>query len=217
MPTPSPTPAPVPGSARDRLLEAARELFTGRPYDEIAVADITGAAGTSVGSLYYHFGGKAEIYNALYQAYLQRQEQRIRQTLRSARELGVADPRRLFLAGTRAYLTGMWHDRQVSRLFVERPPSARGGDGGDWVARNARLLAGSAPASLPTQVIAAAVAGAMGTWGRELASVDDDERAREFIEQALLVVARMVGIGDDAPGSASGTAVDRLDALDITS
>ena len=41
------------------LLAAAREVFAAHGYDGASIADVVERAGSSVGSLYHHFGGKA--------------------------------------------------------------------------------------------------------------------------------------------------------------
>ena len=46
---------------RERLLQAAADVFARRGYDGTRVADIAGAAGVSNGALYAHFGSKAEL------------------------------------------------------------------------------------------------------------------------------------------------------------
>ncbi|GAA4082487.1 TetR/AcrR family transcriptional regulator [Nonomuraea soli] len=46
---------------RERLLQAAAEVFAERGYDGTRVADIAAAAGVSNGALYSHFGSKAEL------------------------------------------------------------------------------------------------------------------------------------------------------------
>ena len=47
------------------LLDAAREVFTSRGFSEASIADVVERAGSSVGSLYHHFGGKSELFIAL--------------------------------------------------------------------------------------------------------------------------------------------------------
>src|SRR6478672_11082056 len=49
------------------LLDAARRVFTERGFAEASIADIVQRAGSSVGSLYHHFGGKSELFIALWQ------------------------------------------------------------------------------------------------------------------------------------------------------
>jgi AcrR family transcriptional regulator len=46
---------------RERLLQAAADVFGQRGYDGTRVADIAAAAGVSNGALYAHFGSKAEL------------------------------------------------------------------------------------------------------------------------------------------------------------
>src|ERR1700745_2450127 len=57
------------------LLDAARQVFTERGFAEASIADIVQRAGSSVGSLYHHFGGKSELFIALWQEYQQAQEE----------------------------------------------------------------------------------------------------------------------------------------------
>jgi AcrR family transcriptional regulator len=46
---------------RDRLLEAAAEVFAARGYDGTRVSDIAAAAGVSNGAMYAHFSSKADL------------------------------------------------------------------------------------------------------------------------------------------------------------
>ncbi|MEV4111203.1 helix-turn-helix domain-containing protein [Nonomuraea sp. NPDC049695] len=46
---------------RERLLQAAAEVFAERGYDGTRVADIAAAAGVSNGALYAHFSSKADL------------------------------------------------------------------------------------------------------------------------------------------------------------
>ena len=52
---------------RRALLEAARQVFTEQGYAQTSIADVVERAGSSVGSLYHHFGGKSELFLALWQ------------------------------------------------------------------------------------------------------------------------------------------------------
>src|SRR6185437_4017324 len=54
---------------RERLLQAAAEVFAERGYDGTRVADIATAAGVSNGALYAHFGSKAELLVAALRAH----------------------------------------------------------------------------------------------------------------------------------------------------
>lgn len=49
---------------RAKLLQAAIELFSQRPYEEVSVADIAEHAGVATGLLYYYFKDKQGLYAA---------------------------------------------------------------------------------------------------------------------------------------------------------
>ncbi len=89
------------------------------------MADVVDRAGASVGSLYHHFGGKADLYLALFEEYSARQEERAGAAVRAARAEGERDPVALFVAGARGYLQGSWAERDLARLFLAGGGPAR--------------------------------------------------------------------------------------------
>src|SRR6266581_3315925 len=97
-------------ATRSGLLAAAREVFISVGYAQAGVTEIVARAGASVGSLYHHFTGKADLYVALFEEFHQGQAWRARQAARDAREEHVREPRQLFLAAARAYLDGCLED-----------------------------------------------------------------------------------------------------------
>jgi AcrR family transcriptional regulator len=56
-------------STRDKLVEAARELFWERGYAATGLADVLARAGVRGGSLYYFFKSKEELLRAVLEAY----------------------------------------------------------------------------------------------------------------------------------------------------
>jgi AcrR family transcriptional regulator len=190
--------APATGRAaatRTGLLDAARVVFTGSGFAEASIADVVARAGASVGSLYHHFGGKAELYLALFEDYQQRQEARAAEAVRAARTEGETDPVRLFLAGSQGYLDGCWTERDLARLFL-----AGGGPPGfelvarrryrEWTARNATLLRvdsgepwGDALVLVLTTVVSEA--------GHEVAVCEDEDTARRLAGDVLALIARI--------------------------
>src|SRR4051794_50112 len=86
-------------ATRASLLAAARAVFSESGFAEANIADVVSRAGASVGSLYHHFGGKADLYLALFEDYQSRQEDRAASAVRGARAAGTSDPADLFLAG----------------------------------------------------------------------------------------------------------------------
>jgi AcrR family transcriptional regulator len=188
----------TPGRAattRGGLLDAARDVFTASGFAEASIADVVSRAGASVGSLYHHFGGKAEMFLALFEDYQQRQESKAAAAVRAARLGGESDPVRLFVAGSRAYLDGCWTERDLARLFL-----AGGGPPGfelvarrryrEWTARNAALLRvdGAEPWGDALVLVLTAV---ISEAGHEVAVCEDEETARRLAVDVLGLIARI--------------------------
>ena len=185
-------------NTRGGLLTAAREVFTASGFAEASIADVVSGAGASVGSLYHHFGGKAELYLALFEDYQQRQEARAVTAVRAARADGGTDPVALFVAGSRAYLEGCWAERDLARLFL-----AGGGPPGfelvarrryrEWTSRNATLLRhgpddgaepwGDALVLVLTTVVSEA--------GHEVAVCECETGAQQLAADVLALIARI--------------------------
>jgi AcrR family transcriptional regulator len=127
------------------LLDAAREVFVEQGFSDASIADVVERAGSSVGSLYHHFGGKSELYVALWQEHQAAQEAAASKAVADAKRAGVTDPFELFSAGTRAFLEGSWQRRDLVMLFVsgDSPPGfevmARR-RGHEWIGQNNVLL-----------------------------------------------------------------------------
>jgi AcrR family transcriptional regulator len=180
---------------RTTLLEAARDVFSEVGYTEANVADVVARAGSSVGSMYHHFGGKADLYLALYDEHQSRQEARADAAVRQARQNGEQDALVLFIAGSRAFLRGCWEERDLARLFLE-------GDGPpgfdqvsrkrfrEWVKRAGGLLRGADTHLLGepfTLVLTTVIAAA----GREVAQQADEEAAMSYADDVLILLSRL--------------------------
>src|ERR1700722_2866496 len=127
------------------LLDAARDVFTKQGFAEASIADIVDRAGSSVGSLYHHFGGKSELFVALWQEHQQAYDSAASAAVAQARQNGVTDRAELFAAGARAYLDGCWQRRDLALLFADGdgPPGfevMRRHRGHEWIRQNDTLL-----------------------------------------------------------------------------
>ena len=182
-------------ATRAALLGAAREVFISVGYAQAGVSEIVARADASVGSLYHHFTGKADLYAALFEEFPQGQAWRARQAARGAREDCVSEPRQLFLAAARAYLDGCLEDRELSRLFVsgDAPPGfdlimrqrLR-----EWASRNADFFARSAgPAD---EAVAVVMTGALMLAVAEVSLDEDAAHARRLAGGVLDVLSGSV-------------------------
>ena len=179
---------------RSALLQSAREIFADVGYSEANVAEVVARAGSSVGSMYHHFGGKADLFLALHDGYQGRQEARADDAVREALAVGERNPVRVFAAGARAFMRGAWEERDLARLFLggDAPPgfdSVMRAGFGDWVRRSEAALGGvdgnplnqAYPLVLTTMIAA-------GT--REVTQQSDEQMAMTFVDDVLTLLDR---------------------------
>ncbi|MFI6482763.1 TetR/AcrR family transcriptional regulator [Nonomuraea sp. NPDC050663] len=163
-------------ATRTALLVAAREVFVSKGFAEAGVTDVVARAEASVGSLYHHFSGKADLFLTLFEEFQSRQAHRTKQAARATRERGESDPMRVFIGSARAYLDGCLEERELAALFL----SGDGPPGFEvvmrdrlrtWAKRNAALFEGDEGALVVviTGALAAAVNEVVRTGDRQLA------------------------------------------------
>ena len=187
---------------RAALLSAAGGVFAASGYADANVDEIVEKAGTSVGTLYHHFGSKADLYVRLYLDYQSRQHHRSARAFRAAVSSGESDPMTLFLTGTRAYLEGAWNDRHIGKVFVSGggPP---GFDGivrqrfREWLDINAAGFDQSASPFSPTKVLV--LTAIVTEAGREVTGLTARRDAHAFIDEVLGLMRQLHPAGDQ-PG-----------------
>jgi AcrR family transcriptional regulator len=84
VPPPSPVPADEPGKAeatRQSILEAAARIFRRDGYSAARLTDIAGEIGMKAGSLYYHFGSREALVEAVMEVGTRRTHQAVLDTL----------------------------------------------------------------------------------------------------------------------------------------
>lgn len=80
------------------------------------MAEVVIASGASIGSIYHHFGGKNELFLAIFEHIANAVERRIEAAIEQAGT--AADPRRVFELHVRAYLEAMWENRRLARVLT---------------------------------------------------------------------------------------------------
>jgi AcrR family transcriptional regulator len=104
--------------SRRKLLDAALEEFSAKGYAGARVADIAARAGLNKQLISYYFGGKAGLYGAIQQAWLDREteiappELPLAELITRYLHAGLADPRAMRLA--------LW--RALAADDTEQPP-----------------------------------------------------------------------------------------------
>jgi AcrR family transcriptional regulator len=60
-------------NTKDRILEAAVQLFSDRGYDSVSMRDIANLVGIKAPSIYNHFGSKQELLYTIFDFYIEQQ------------------------------------------------------------------------------------------------------------------------------------------------
>ena len=185
------------------LLDAAREVFTSRGFSEASIAEVVERAGSSVGSLYHHFGGKSELFLALWQEHQLAHEQAASEAVAAARKAGVTDPGELFTAGARAFLQGSWQRRDLALLFLsgDGPPGfevMQRQRSHEWVSQNDALL--HLPDTALDRLYASVLTSLIGEGAREVATSASRRQADKIIDAVLEYARRLMASGPWNPG-----------------
>ena len=185
------------------LLAAAREVFTSRGFTESSIAEIVERASSSVGSLYHHFGGKSELFIALWQQHQAAHEEAASKAVAEARSQGVADPGELFDTGARAYMNGSWERRDLALLFAsgDVPPGwevMRRRRGREWIGQNDALL--RLTDRPEDRVYAAILTSLIGEGAYEVAAAHSRREADKIIDAVSEYARRLMRGGPWHPG-----------------
>jgi AcrR family transcriptional regulator len=102
-------------ATQQRILDAATEVFSKRGFSAATMADIVAQSGASIGSIYHHFGGKKELFLAIYDRLSADVELR---TAEAARESAALDSGQAFGVHARAYLGAIWANRRAAMTMA---------------------------------------------------------------------------------------------------
>ncbi len=107
-------------ATRAALVAAARELFAERGYGAVGTEEIVRAAGVTRGALYHHFGGKEDLFLAVYEEVEGELVERI-----ATEAMTATDPLEALAAGADAVLLAC-EDPAVQRIALMDAPSVLG-------------------------------------------------------------------------------------------
>jgi AcrR family transcriptional regulator len=178
-------------NTQQRILDAATDVFAARGFSAATMADIVDHSSASIGSIYHHFGGKKELFLAIYDQLAADVEQRIEATIEQCGEL---DRQRTFEASVRAYLDAMWANRRAATVLANGDAPA----GFDRITRRQMLttfggwmsvldLDTTARGRLLTRVLAAVMAEATAM----VLACDDPAGVRPITDATVECVGRL--------------------------
>jgi AcrR family transcriptional regulator len=184
------------------LLDAARAVFVEQGFADASIAEVVRRAGSSVGSLYHHFGGKSELFIALWQEHQAAHEEAASGAVAQAKRSGVTDPFELYSLGARAYLEGSWQRRDLAMLFLsgDSPP---GFDvmvrrrGHEWLVQNDALLRVGDTSF--DRLYVASLTSIIGEGAREVAAATNRRQANKIIDATIEYISRIMADGPWKP------------------
>jgi len=97
-----------------RILDAATDVFTMRGFSAATMADIVDRSGASIGSIYHHFGGKKELFGAIFERLAADIDHRIEAAAAGAGDLSRQEA---FEANVRTYLEAIWANRRAAMVL----------------------------------------------------------------------------------------------------
>jgi TetR/AcrR family transcriptional regulator, regulator of cefoperazone and chloramphenicol sensitivity len=200
----SPQSRPGPASTRERILAAAGRLFARQGFQPTTVQQICRQAGANIAAVNYHFGGKGELYLAVWRCAVERTEARGR----LADDLPPADWLRgfirqrietIFADGPGGWLPRLVslemenptaHHARIERMVLE-PVRAR-------VARRVAALIGMPESSFETRMAATALMGFLPMIAhlrhRRRAKLDRDDVERLVGQTQAYILGGLDGV-----------------------
>ena len=111
-------------ATRAALIAAARRLFTERGYDDVATEEIVRAAGVTRGALYHHFGGKAQLLEAVYERLEAESTERVARIVLGSE---IDSPLEAMVAGIEAFLDEC-AEPELRQIALHDAPAVLGWD-----------------------------------------------------------------------------------------
>ncbi|HET9164001.1 MAG TPA: helix-turn-helix domain-containing protein [Solirubrobacterales bacterium] len=188
-------------ATRSALIEAARPLFAARGYAAVGAEEIVRAAGLTRGALYHHFGGKRDLFEAVYERLEAELAQRIAAGALSG---GFAEPLAAMRAGAEMFLRACT-EPEVQRIVLIDGPAVLGWDRWREIASEHGLglieatlqaaIEAGAIAEQPTRPLAHVLMGALDEAAMLVARADDPDLMRVEVGRTLDLLLAGLGAG----------------------
>jgi AcrR family transcriptional regulator len=178
------------GSARERIVEVARNLFCARGYERTPLRAVSDSLGVTKAAIYYHFKAKEDLLVAILGPVLDRID-----SLIDAAGDGFESPAeiRLFLG---RYLDELAGDAGIVALLRD-PGVAESRLGGRFISQHARMRALLGAGTDPASVIRTTTA----LRGLELAVIEFGDAHPDAVRETALDIALSVLGSGSAPSA----------------
>ena len=111
-------------ATRSALIDVARRLFAARGYEAVGTEEIVRAAGVTRGALYHHFGGKAELFEAVYERLEAESTERVARIVLGSE---MESPLEAMRAGVEAFLDEC-AEPELQQIALRDAPAVLGWD-----------------------------------------------------------------------------------------
>ncbi|MDX6627697.1 MAG: hypothetical protein QOE56_2686 [Solirubrobacterales bacterium] len=111
-------------ATRNALIAAGRRLFTEKGYDGVSAEEIVREAGVTRGALYHHFGGKAQLLEAVYERLEAESTERVARIVLGSE---LESPLEAMKAGIEAFLDEC-AEPELQRIALHDAPAVLGWD-----------------------------------------------------------------------------------------
>lgn len=180
---------------RQDIVDAAAAVFEDEGYRTASIGDVAARSGTSTGSLYHHFDGKAGLFVAAWESRQDAYETDVAAVVRRAHSDGQRDAFALLEIGTRAYLRTVWAHRRIEAVYrgADAPSElaqAQRSRTQRWISRNAALLGGVGPSITDLRV--AILTAAIGEVADRVVACSSDADAEALIAEAAPILVSIV-------------------------
>ena len=190
-------------ATRTALIAAARPLFAQRGYSAVGTEEIARAAGVTRGALYHHFGGKRELFEAVYEQIEIELAERI---AAGALEANAASPLEAMKAGAEMFLLAST-EPETQQVVLLDGPAVLGWDRWREIATEhglglieATLQAAVEAGAIdpqPVRPLAHVLMGALDEAAMLVARAEDAEKMRAEVGQTL--AALLDGLSRERP------------------
>jgi AcrR family transcriptional regulator len=176
-------------ATRAALIRAARRLFAKRGYAGVGTEDIVRAAGLTRGALYHQFGGKRQLFEAVYEMIEHELAERI-----GAEAIRASDPLEAMRIGVDQFLDACL-EQEVQRILLLDAPAVLGWERWREIGAEAGLglieatlqaaMDAGAISAQPVRPLAHVVMGAFDEAAMLVARAEDPAKARVEVAATL--------------------------------